>query len=310
MKVTLLVTAGAVACAGVLIASCSGTSLHSIVENHSSVPPLLSRVDRSADFTRLLYVSLGTGAIAELAPTTYKHVGEITKGISNPDGIWVDAHQNLYVTNLDSNVVEYKPGDSSPACTYSANLVDPVDVTTDGAGNVFVADFNDGRTPGHVDEFKQCRDATVRRYAVDKPEGVAVDTAGDIFVSYFGPRGFGNFEEFKGGSSIPTRLHAYVIAPAGLILDSKRDLIADDQDGRIDVFPPPYRSGRSIAFELSLPFHCSLNKAETLLFNANAGGNGSVTVYQYPSGKLLKTLADGDGIRSPVGVAFSPDAAF
>jgi hypothetical protein len=48
-----------------------------------------------------------------------------------------------------------------------------------------------------------------------------------------------------------------------------------------------------------------LNKAENLLFNAN-DGTPDVTVYSYPSGKLVQTVSGGGG----EGVGESPDAVF
>jgi DNA-binding beta-propeller fold protein YncE len=276
-------------------------------------PSVLSRLAPHVNAVRArgLFVADSPGQVVELALKSYKHIAEITDGLTNVDGNWIDSKGNLYVANIDKNVVEYARGASSPSCTYSAGLIDPIAVTTDSAGNVFIVDYDPGGS-GYVNEYPQCTDSVSKQYAIalgHGPEGVAVDSAGDIFVSYSDSHGFGEFVEFKGGSSTPTHLRDKIIAPAGLIVDRHGNLIADDQDGRIDVIPPPYRNGKSIAFTLPLPFHCSLNKAENLLFNANVGA-GDVTVYSYPSGQLLTTLGPQNGINSAVGVAAAPDAAF
>lgn len=224
--------------------------------------------------------------------------------------VWVDNKGNLYVANVTGpNVLEFKPGSSTPNCTYSSGLVDPINVTTDTAGNVYIADFNKLQNPGYVDEFPQCSNTMSKQWSVSSgPEGVAVDKSGDLFVAYFGSSG-GNFEEFKGGSSTPTPLGAFVGSPAGLILDNHSNLIADDQAGNIDVIAPPYSSVTTLESGLSDPFHVSLNKKETLLFNANAGA-GTVTVYKYPAGTLVTTLGSSNGLSGAAGVSDSPDSVF
>ncbi|MGC1381863.1 MAG: hypothetical protein WA814_12675 [Candidatus Baltobacteraceae bacterium] len=257
-----------------------------------------------------LFVSDFGGEVIALKNKTYQEVGTITQGLSDADGLWTDSKGNLYVANATGpNVLEYKAGAGSPTCTYSSGLVDPINVTTDSAGNVYVADFNDLQTPGYVDEFPQCSNTVSKKFSVDSgPEGIAVDKQGNLFVSYFGQNG-GNFEEFKGGSSTPTALGAFVGSPGGLVLDKHGNLIADDQEGTIDVIAPPYGSATVLVSGLSGPFHCSLNKKEALLFNANAAA-GTVTVYKYPSGSLVTTLGSGNGITGAAGVSDSPNAVF
>ena len=138
-------------------------------------------------------------------------------------------------------------------------------------------------------------------------EGAAVDESGDLFVSY-DLSYLGQFEEFKGGSSTGTPLGATVGSAAGLILDSKGDLIADDQEGNIDVIAPPYTNATVLVSGLSAPFHCSLNKKENLLFNANYGTT-DITVYSYPAGTLVETVPTGFA-QGVYGVGESPNAVF
>jgi hypothetical protein len=225
----------------------------------------------------------------------YSEVGELTSGISIPDGVWVDAKGNVYVANVSTNVVEFKKGAGSPICTYTG-ATDPINVTTDSKGNVYVVDFGSG----DVDEYAQCTNTIEKQFEASGVEGAAVDKSGDVFVSYDG-----NLEEFKGGSTSGTPLGASVGESAGLIIDKNGNLIADDQAGDILTIAPPYSSATVLVSGLSDPFHCSLNKAENLLFNAN-DGTPDVTVYSYPSGKLVQTVSGGGG----EGVGESPDAVF
>jgi hypothetical protein len=230
--------------------------------------------------------------------STYTKVGDITSGITASDGVWVDKKGNVYVANVISNVVEYKKGAGSPICTYSASLTDPINGTTDSAGNVYIADFEGGA----VREYAQCSNTVKATFTVSNPEGVAVDSKGDVFVSFGG-----GFEEFTNGTG--TVLGATVGSTAGIVLDNKGDLIADDQTGSIDLIKPPYSSATVLVSGLSDPFHDSLNSSENLLFNANHGST-TVTIYSYPSMSLTKTITSSDGIDGAEGVGESPNAVF
>ena len=282
--------------------------------------PLVAGASRNAKIPGRLYVSNAIspkGNTVEVYDSgTYKHIGVITKGVRNAEGLWVDKAGNLYVANSGGgNVTEYAPGGTTPICTYSRKLVSPIDETTDDSGNVYVVDANHLQTPGYIDKYKQCDNTIAARYSiVTPPEGVAVDVQGDVFVSYLTVAG-GAFEEFKNGQTTPTELRARTSdSPGGLRLDGKGDLISDQQGaqhkpGTIAVIAPPYKKVTTLVTGLGNPFRLALNREQTLLFNVDTL-NEKVSVYQYPSGKLLKTLGAADGVTNPGGVATSPNAAF
>lgn len=272
---------------------------------------VISRVQPQAVPAKDLFVSDGGGTVQILKNKTYQNVGAITNGIDDSDGLWVDKAGNLYVANvLGKNVTEYAPGSSSPKCTYASGLVDPINVTTDGKGNVYIADFNNLNNPGYVDKYKQCKDKIVKQYTVSQgPEGIAVDAHNNLFVEFFNTNFNGGFEEFKGGKTTATPLSVTVGSPGGLVIDKKGNLIADDQTGSIAAIAPPYTTATVLASGLNDPFHDSLNKSEGLLFNANFG-SATVTVYKYPSGTLVTTLGSGNGISAAEGVSDSPNAVF
>jgi hypothetical protein len=266
----------------------------------SRLSPRKAKVDKD------LFVSDAIASVFLFKNKGYKPDGSIT-GFSTPDGIAVDKAGNLYVANVDAkNVQEFAPGSSTPTCTYDAGLVDPINVTTDTKGDVFVVDFNDFNSPGFVDEFKQCTDKVTTQYSVvSGPEGAVVDSKGDLFVSFFNSNFAGAFEEFVKGKTPGKVLSATVGSPGGLTIDKNGDLIADDQTGSIDVIPEPYTSAVTLVSGLSDPFHVALNKNQKILFNANAD-SGTVTIYSYPAGKLTTTLASTDGLDGAEGVADSP----
>ncbi len=45
-------------------------------------------------------------------------------------------------------------------------LIDPIDVTTDDKGNVYVDDFNNFRPTGYIDEYAQCHNKVIARHAI------------------------------------------------------------------------------------------------------------------------------------------------
>ncbi len=304
-----------------LLAGCSYGGSHGPASSVPDTAPMAT-VSQNAKIPGRLYISNAVSAKGNTVEVyesgTYKHIGEITKGIRNAEGLWVDKAGNLYVANSGGgNVTEYAPGGTTPICTYSKKLVGPIDETTDDAGNVYVVDFNHDQSPGYIDEYKQCSNAIAARYPiVTPPEGVAVDAQGDVFVSYTTVAG-GAFEEFKVGQTTPMVLRARTSdSPAGLVLDGKGNLISDQQGltqphkpGTIAVIAPPYKKVTTFVTGLGIPFRLALNREQTLLFDVDTF-NEKVSIYQYPSGKLVKTLGVADGVTNPGGVAISPNAVF
>jgi DNA-binding beta-propeller fold protein YncE len=255
-----------------------------------------------------LYVTDDASSVFLFKNSNYRPDGAITNGVSDTNSVWVDNVGNVYVANLETaDITEFAPGAKSPSCTYASGLVDPVNVTTDSKGNVYVADFNFYAKIGYIDVFAQCTDTIAKQYEIKHgPEGVAVDASGDIFVSFFNKQKRGAFEEFVAGNSTATLLAASVASPGGIILDKQRDIIADDQRGAIFRIPPPYTTDMGIVSGMFDPFRVALSKDEKTLFSANSG-SGTVTIYKYPSAKLIKTLGSADGLDGADGVSQNPN---
>jgi serine/threonine-protein kinase len=274
--------------------------------SYQTVQARLSPAKAKAD--KDVFVSDSGATVFLFKNKTYKPNGSIT-GFNSNDGIAVDTAGNLYVTNVDSkNVEEFAPGSSTPKCTYDSGLVDPINVTTDAKGDVFVVDFNDLHNPGYIDEFKQCSDTVTTQYSVSSgPEGAVLDSKGDLFVTFFNSGFTGGFEEFVKGKTPGEILSVTVDSPGGLIIDKDGDLIADDQAGSIDVIPEPYTTAIPLVSGLSDPFHAALSKNGKVLFNANFGSD-TVTIYKYPAGTLTHTLGSSDGLDGAEGVADSPSS--
>ena len=174
------------------------------------------------------------GAPKDLAVTDYggntyilnhrNHVVTTLGGFGGADGDRYDTHGNLYVVDYVNGVVdEYNPSDSLIA-QYSSGTSNPINVTTDVAGNVYVADYG-GETIVEYPQGVTTPSATCSTGLAN--EGIAVDNKHDVFVSgnesvSSGP---GGIVEFKGGLSgcNETSLSAVPLGFAGGLQVDKHD---------------------------------------------------------------------------------------
>ena len=69
----------------------------------------------------------------------------VTSGISNPVGIALDEHENLYVANCGNNTLSKVSPDGSARTLISSTLFNcPNGIARDPAGNLYVANFGNG----------------------------------------------------------------------------------------------------------------------------------------------------------------------
>jgi hypothetical protein len=256
----------------------------------------------------LAVADAGTGAV-EILNASYVLTSTITTGLNGPDGDWYDQHKNLYVANYSGPYVqEYAPGGSTPSFTYSTGLGDPINVATDEHGHVFAIDYNFG-SPGFVNEYAQNSNTVMHTCSLSGGgEGIAIGETGQVFISYNNPAGGANIVEYKHGLSgcTGTTLGVALNFAGGLQLDNHKNLVACDQTaGAVDIIAPPYGSVTSSITGFADPFHVALNKANTLVFVADAA-NADVAVDNYPSGTSVTILNGSNGLSLPYGVATTP----
>ncbi len=265
-----------------------------------------------------LYVAdYGVGAIVLLNNKGYTFDSRITAGISGPEADDLDATGNLYVANAATDdITEYAPGASSPSFTYSSGMIFPVNLTVDRHGNVLEADYGDQRQRniGFINEYAQRSDTILQSCPTPgRTEGVAVDPAGDVFVSY-NTRFGGRFAEYKGGLQGCTAiaLHVHAFSAGGIALDKSADLIVVDQAaGRVKVFPPPYRHDqRRLGSQYYDPFHVRIDRRNGLAFVTDPG-NAVVYVIDYATGRIAEQLDYSNaGFTIPFDAVDGPNAVY
>ena len=136
-----------------------------------------------------------TGALHAGSLTAYSASGAllftVSSGVSLPSSVAVDAAGNVYVANYNTD----KYGDGSVA-EYSASgmllqtftgFSDAQNVMVDSKGDVFVACVSgDISSTGYVAEFSAAGVLQqVISYGVNTPDGLAVDSSGDVYVANY-----------------------------------------------------------------------------------------------------------------------------
>lgn len=230
------------------------------------------------------------GAILRLLGRTYRDNGFITSGVNVPVSVFLDRQGNLYVANqAGQDVTEYAPGTSAPSFTYSSGMPMPQVVTTDVHGNVYVGDYFNG-----LNEYYQGLNSPI---ATCSPGhgiyGIAVDSAGDVFVDTFnGAPVLIKYSPGGLGTCSGTVLAAAPAHVGAIGIDAKGNLLVCDANV-VDEIPPPYSA---IAGTLGSGFtsvsSVTLNKANTEAFVTDVAQN-TVTVLSYPGGTNLTVLSTG-----------------
>ncbi len=170
------------------------------------------RMDTAACGTHVLYAASynNTVQIFNEGSLHQGACGSIT-GLSNPQGLFVDASGDLWVVNQGpKQVLEFAPGGSSPTLTLSDPSGYPVDVAVDNhSGTVYVSNFfQNGSAPGVIEVYP--KGATSPTATLSDPNMAyafydALDDKGNLYVTYLEGGNFapGQVDEWIGGTGQP-----------------------------------------------------------------------------------------------------------
>lgn len=191
----------------------------------------------------------------------------ITKGLDVPYAMAFDSAGNLYVTNCPNcayydhtrashgSVSVYPHGKTVPSYSIVAGIDDPVALTIDASGNLYVANCPTAAAPvvctGNY--YIQSGDGSVVVYprgkkipsyritnGVDAPRSIAIDSSGNLYVANIGDD---DIAVYPVGAITP----AYsiwlglfdAVLPTSLVFDNDKNLyVAVCSFDRICVFPP------------------------------------------------------------------------
>jgi hypothetical protein len=257
----------------------------------------------------LIYVSDFTGNAVEIysaAGSNQSPIGEITDGISGPEGNFVDTHGNLFVTNVSNQTVTMYPRGSTTWKRQYTGFAYPTNVTVGKDGWVYVADLVGQK----VVEFPKGSTRSKLTIDITYPQGVALDSKNNLYVEYNSGAhggGPGDVNQYAPRSTSPKDLGLPIVWGAGDAIDGSSDVIAADQgsgsNAAIYVFPPGSQTpSETINQGLEDPFRLAIDKPFSHLYVADPEVN-KVLVYDYSSGELVNSITN--GLKSVYGVAVS-----
>ena len=287
------------------------------------------------------------GSIFGVAVAANTLASIVTTGLSAPEGLAFDAGGDLFISNSTANNISAMPAASgtifgvsvtanSPA-TIASGLNGPGALAIDSAGNLYVTN----ETGNSVDVMPVTSGtifgvpvtagilATIVSSGLGQPDGLAFDSAGDLFIANFTantvsvvPAASGTIFGVSVTANVLSVIASGLSGPAGLSFNSAGDLfIANSTASSISVMPIASGTifGVSVTANtlasvvtsgLSIPNGLSFNLAGDL-FIANNSGN-SVSVMPQASGTIFgvsvtaNTLASvvTSGLSGPAGLTF------
>lgn len=265
------------------------------------------RLSPSATGQRLIYVSDDLANVVQIYPASGSNpapIGQITDGVSGPMGSFVDGRGDLFVSNTSNFTVTMYPKGSLTWSLRYTGLQYPTNVVVGKDGTVYIADISGNK----VFEYAKGSTRPKRIINVSTPQGVALDAANNLYVSYnTGAHGGGPgaVNEYAPHSTSGTTLAAQINWSAGDAIDGSGNVVVADQGtAQVEVFAPGASSPtRVISQGLEDPFRIAFNKTFKLLYVADPEAN-AVFVYDYASGALKETITN--GLTSVDGVALFP----
>jgi hypothetical protein len=322
MRVPTSLTLIAISVGAALFSGCAGgtQSSNAVMPNSAAVTAVRSlsesRVNPN-DYKGLkdLYVADYTSqSVKILTNKHYREVGQITSGLVNPNGVFLDRHGNLYVASQGggASINEYAPNATSPSFTYSTGMMAAIDVTVDAHGNVYEADGT-----GFVLQYFQGSNTPIAGCSPGggsgTVSGVTVDSANDVFVS-FTVNNVGAIAEYPGGLGDCSKqivLGVPVVFPYGIAIDKNNNLVvADAGAAKIDVVDPPYTSvTRTIGSGFTEPVTVRLSRDNKLAFATDYKVH-DVFVLNYQTGAIVTMLGSVYGLSDPSSAVDGPDALY
>ncbi|MGA8533343.1 MAG: hypothetical protein WB615_04490 [Candidatus Tumulicola sp.] len=229
---------------------------------------------------------------------------KITAGVSNPEGIYVDAKGTLYVANYIGNTItEYPHGGKTPAMTITPSAP-AYDVFVGVDRTLYAAE----PAMNQVAEYPPGAPTPSLTLAINGGAyGVATDKQNNLYVSYLSNSdGVSHVEEFAPGATTGTDLALTVSFAGELKLDKHNDVIIGDRNNDvIDIFPPGATTPSRTIPIAGKPVYFCLDQTETQLY---VSSQNQVQVFNYQSGAQVASITS--GIQVPSGVAARKPAPY
>lgn len=220
------------------------------------------------------------------------------------DGIHAASNGVIYAAGGFNGDQVYYITPTGVTYDFASGLNGPIDITDDGAGNLYVTNFNSA-TVSRISRFGE---VTQFAEVLDGPAGIVRDSQGNLFVSHYGVgNGTGDtILKISPDGIVSTFAKGEGLnAPVGTAIDDKDNLyVANFNDGTIYRFSPEGQSQRIAQIESNVGFAIGhLTFANGKLFATGPASNSVYVVSKDGTVKLRKNLGEG---QFPNGIAFDP----
>ena len=228
----------------------------------------------------------------------------VASGLNDPTGLAVDSAGDVFEADDSGNIYKFTPGGVQSSI---ASGVDPIGLAFDSAGNLFAID-----PPGDI--YKFAPDGTRSTFAsIPWPasgiiylQGLAVDNAGDVFVSDWygsegdgGSGGYGTIYKITPGG-VQSTFASGLDFPEGLAIDSAGNVFVSAMVDNSIYKITPAGTLSTFASGLDGPYGLAFDNSGNL-FEAD---QGSGNIYEFTSNGGSTTFAS--GLNEPWGLAVQP----
>jgi hypothetical protein len=269
--------------------------------------------------TKVLYISsFGTEAVVDVLSMSGVLVGQITEGLVEPEGLFVDGTGNLWVANF-SNVLVYPHGSLTPTATLEDPVGYPTDVTVCPNGTAYVADLYDVSSGGSSASIQVYPPGnTTPSGSLTFPNDIrnpvlTCDAAGNVFVGISTSQYVGNSRviEFPLGQQAGAKdLGIALQYPGGIKPDNAGNLLVNDVGAQTMTEYSEAGAPTGISFATGdAILGIALSRDGNKILGANPAGP-SGTTWSFPAGKQERSYTCCSRIGPPLqdvfGVAFYP----
>ncbi len=220
----------------------------------------------------------------------------------SPGGVTLDSAGNVYVTSegMYGRVVKLTTGSNATTVLPFNGLYEPQGLAVDGAGTVYVADFNNRvvtMAPGSNSQKE------LPFTGLNYPEGVAVDSQGGVYVA---DRGNSRVVKLAAGSKTQTVLPFNGLNnPDGVAVDPVGNVyVADTDNNRVVKLDAASNTQSELPFhDLSVPWGIAVDNSGTVYVTEHDKND----VVKYPQGATTATVLGFTGLNTPLAVAVDKD---
>ncbi|OBH52024.1 serine/threonine protein kinase [Mycobacterium mantenii] len=215
----------------------------------------------------------------------------------SPGGVALDSAGDVYVTSegMYGRVVKLSTGTNATTVLPFNGLYQPQGLAVDGAGTVYVADFNNrvvSMAAGSNDQ------KTLPFTGLNYPEGVAVDSQGAVYVA---DRGNSRVVKLAAGSNTQTVLPFNGLKnPDGVAVDPAGNVyVADTDNNRVVKLDAASNTASELPFhDLSVPWGIAVDNSGTVYVTEHDKSD----LVKYPQGATTGTIVPFNGLNTPLDV--------